>query len=118
MTSPRQRATAEFVLDHLVWFMLAAVLIVFSLFVPNFFQIGIFANIIEQSTFVGVMAIGLAIVIIAGHMDLSVESDSRTCRHADRHPVLLARHRAWHHLHAGVACSAGFAVAGPHRRSG
>lgn len=74
MNSPRQRATAEFVLDHLVWFMLAAVLIAFSTFVPNFFQIGIFANIVEQSTFVGVMAIGLAIVIIAGHMDLSVES--------------------------------------------
>jgi ribose transport system permease protein len=54
--------------------MLAAVLIAFSIFVPNFFQIGIFANIVEQSTFVGVMAIGLAIVIIAGHMDLSVES--------------------------------------------
>ncbi|MFN4141095.1 ABC transporter permease [Aestuariivirga sp.] len=74
MNSPRQRAIAEFVLDHLVWFMLAVVLVVFSVFVPNFFQIGIFANIIEQSTFVGVMAIGLAIVIIAGHMDLSVES--------------------------------------------
>lgn len=74
MTSPSQRAFAEFVLDHLVWFMLAVVLTVFSIFVPNFFQIGIFANIIEQSTFVGVMAIGLAIVIIAGHMDLSVES--------------------------------------------
>ncbi|WP_421693207.1 ABC transporter permease [Aestuariivirga sp.] len=74
MTSPRQRAITEFVLDHLVWFMLAVVLIAFSIFVPNFFQIGIFANIVEQSTFVGVMAIGLAIVIIAGHMDLSVES--------------------------------------------
>src|SRR5687768_2080977 len=74
MTSPRQRAIAEFVLDHLVWFMLAFVLIIFSVFIPNFFQIGIFANIVEQSTFVGVMAIGLAIVIIAGHMDLSVES--------------------------------------------
>lgn len=74
MTPSRQRTIAEFVLDHLVWFMLAAVLAAFSLFVPNFFQIGIFANIIEQSTFVGVMAIGLAIVIIAGHMDLSVES--------------------------------------------
>jgi ribose transport system permease protein len=74
MTSPRQRAIAEFVLDHLVWFMLAVVLIIFSIFVPNFFQPGIFANIVEQSTFVGVMAIGLAIVIIAGHMDLSVES--------------------------------------------
>lgn len=74
MNSPRQRATAEFILDHLVWFMLAVVLIAFSIFVPNFFQIGIFANIVEASTFVGVMAIGLAIVIIAGHMDLSVES--------------------------------------------
>lgn len=74
MISARQRATVEFILDHLVWFMLAVVLVAFSLFVPNFFQIGIFANIVEASTFVGVMAIGLAIVIIAGHMDLSVES--------------------------------------------
>lgn len=74
MIGSRQRASIEFVLDHLVWFMLAAVLVVFSIAIPNFFQIGIFANIVEQSTFVGVMAIGLAIVIIAGNMDLSVES--------------------------------------------
>lgn len=74
MLSPRQRAVIEFALDNLVWFMLAAVLAVFSATIPNFFQIGIFANIVEQSTFVGVMAIGLAIVIIAGNMDLSVES--------------------------------------------
>jgi len=72
--TPRTRATLEFVLDNLVWFMLLAVLAIFSLTVPNYFQIGIFANIIEQSSFVGVMAIGLALVIIAGHMDLSVES--------------------------------------------
>jgi ribose transport system permease protein len=69
-----RRAVVEFVLDHLVWIMLAIVLTVFSIAIPNYFQIGIFANIIEQSTFVGVMAIGLAIVIIAGNMDLSVES--------------------------------------------
>ena len=74
MMSSRQRALIEFVLDNLVWFMLAVMLAVFSMVIQNFFQIGIFANIIEQSTFVGVMAIGLAIVIIAGHMDLSVES--------------------------------------------
>ncbi len=74
MIGSRQRATVEFILDNLVWFMLVAVLIAFSLTIPQFFQIGIFANIIEQSTFVGVMAIGLAIVIIAGNMDLSVES--------------------------------------------
>jgi ribose transport system permease protein len=74
MISTRQRATIEFVLDNLVWFMLVIVLAVFSALIPNFFQIGIFSNIVEQSTFVGVMAIGLAIVIIAGNMDLSVES--------------------------------------------
>ncbi|MDP1731754.1 MAG: ABC transporter permease [Devosia sp.] len=72
--TPRNRAMLEFVLDNLVWFMLLAVLIIFSVSVPNYFQVGIFANIVEQSSFVGVMAIGLALVIIAGHMDLSVES--------------------------------------------
>lgn len=72
--TPRNRATLEFILDNLVWFMLLAVLIIFSVSVPNYFQVGIFANIVEQSSFVGVMAIGLALVIIAGHMDLSVES--------------------------------------------
>ncbi len=72
--SPKRRAILEFTLDNLVWLMLIVVLVVFSLTVPNFFQVGIFANILEQSTFVGVMAIGLAIVIIAGELDLSVES--------------------------------------------
>ena len=74
MISSSRRKAVEFVLDHLVWLLLAVVLIVFSLTVPNFAQAGIYANIIEQSTFVGVMAVGLAIVIIAGNMDLSVES--------------------------------------------
>lgn len=74
MVSSRQRALIEFVLDNLVWFILAIVLVVFSIAIPNFFQTGIFVNIIEQSTFVGVLAIGLAIVVIAGHMDLSIES--------------------------------------------
>src|SRR6185503_5406653 len=69
-----RRAILEFLLDNLVWLMLFVVLAVFSIFIPQFFQIGIFANIVEQSTFVGVMAIGLGIVIIAGNMDLSVES--------------------------------------------
>jgi len=72
--NPNTRRTLEFVLDNLVWFMLLFVLLVFSIFVPNYFQPGIFANIIEASSVLGVMSIGLALVIIAGHMDLSVES--------------------------------------------
>lgn len=74
MIGSRQRALIEFALDNLVWFMLVAVLAVFSLTIPQFFQLGIFVNIIESSTAVGVMAIGLAVVVIAGNMDLSVES--------------------------------------------
>jgi ribose transport system permease protein len=54
--------------------MLLFVLIVFSAFIPNFFQLGIFANIIEASSVLGVLSIGLALVVISGHMDLSVES--------------------------------------------
>ncbi|MET3857444.1 ribose transport system permease protein [Rhizobium sp. OAE497] len=72
--TPRTRQFFELVLDNLVWFMLIFVLAVFSALVPNYFQLGIFANIIEASSVLGVMSIGLALVIIAGHMDLSVES--------------------------------------------
>jgi ribose transport system permease protein len=74
MISPGRRALIEFMLDNLVWLLLVVVLAVFSIAVPNYFQLAIFSNIIEDSTYVGVMAIGLAIVVIAGHMDLSVES--------------------------------------------
>ena len=70
------RRTLELVLDNLVWLILALVVIIFSVTVPNYFQLGIFANIIEASSVLGVMAIGLALVILAGHMDLSVESVS------------------------------------------
>ena len=70
----RQRATIDFALDNLVWLILLVVLVVFSITIPNYFQIGIFANIVEQSTFVGTMAIGLSLIIIAGNIDLSVES--------------------------------------------
>ncbi|TIV92285.1 MAG: ABC transporter permease, partial [Mesorhizobium sp.] len=72
--NPRTRHALELILDNLVWLMLVFVLVAFSLVIPNYFQLGIFANIIEASSVLGVMSIGLALVIIAGHMDLSVES--------------------------------------------
>jgi ribose transport system permease protein len=64
----------SFVLDNLVWLILLIALAAFGLFIPKFFQIGIFLNILEQSTFVGVIAVGLSLTLIAGEMDLSVES--------------------------------------------
>ncbi|NJO38895.1 MAG: ABC transporter permease [Rhizobiales bacterium] len=53
---------------------LAVILILCSLTIDNFFQLGIFLNILQHATFVGLIAIGLSFCIIAGHMDLSVES--------------------------------------------
>lgn len=70
----RRRALLSFILDHLVWFILLAVLVVLSAAVDNFFQVGIFLNIAKQGTFVGVISIGLAMVLISGHLDLSNES--------------------------------------------
>ena len=67
-------ALLNFVLDHLVWLILAIILVIFSLTIERFFQLGIFLNILQHATFVGLIAIGLSFCIVAGHMDLSVES--------------------------------------------
>lgn len=72
--SRRRRATIEFLLDNLVWIILIVVLTAFSATIPQFLQIGILLNILEQSTFVGIIAVGLSLTLIAGHMDLSIES--------------------------------------------
>lgn len=68
------RRLVALALDHLVWFILLIVLAAFSLSIDGFFQPGIFVNILRQSTFVGILSIGLSLAVIAGHMDLSIES--------------------------------------------
>ena len=72
--SPRGRRLFGFALDNLVWLILLIALGAFALLIPKFFQIGILLNILEQSTFVGIIAVGLSLTLIAGQMDLSVES--------------------------------------------
>src|ERR671919_1060303 len=71
---PDRAVLLNFLLDHLVWLILAIILVIFSLTIDRFFQLGIFLNILQHATFVGLIAIGLSFCIIAGHMDLSVES--------------------------------------------
>ena len=70
----RPPALLPFLLDNLVWAILAAILLVCSVTIEHFFQIGIFINIAQHATFVGLLAVGLSFCIIAGHMDLSIES--------------------------------------------
>jgi ribose transport system permease protein len=68
------KAAARWILDHLVWFILAVVVVMLSLTVKGFMQWGIYRNILYHAVFVGVLAIGEALVIIGKEMDLSVES--------------------------------------------
>ncbi|HRO12242.1 MAG TPA: ABC transporter permease [Amaricoccus sp.] len=70
----RHKALLALLLDNLVWIILLFALACFAIFIPKFFQIGILLNIIEQSTFVGIIAVGLSLTLIAGQMDLSIES--------------------------------------------
>ena len=61
---PRRRAVFEFVLDNLVWIILVIVLAAFSASIPQFLQIGIFLNILQNSTFIGIIAVGLSLTLI------------------------------------------------------
>src|ERR1044072_2892710 len=65
---------ARFVLDNILWFILLIFLALRSLVIPGFFQVGIFFNIAYQATFVGILAVGLSFCIIAGQIDLPIES--------------------------------------------
>jgi len=72
--APAGAPLVKWALDNLVWFILVVILAGFSLAIPGFFQIGIFLNIAYQATFVGILAVGLSFCIIAGQIDLSIES--------------------------------------------
>ena len=68
--SGRGRTAIAFVLDNLVSISVIAASAAFSALIPKFFQIGILLSILEQSTFVVVIAVGLSLTLISGHMDL------------------------------------------------
>lgn len=64
----------KWVFDNMAWFILGAILLLFSLFVDGFAQWPIFRNILSHAIFIGILAIAEALCIISGEMDLSVES--------------------------------------------
>jgi ABC-type xylose transport system permease subunit len=60
------RQIVELLLEHAVCLILIVLLAVFCIFIPGYAQTRIFFNILEQSTFIGLLSVSLAIVIIAG----------------------------------------------------
>lgn len=63
----------EAALNNLIWLILIVMLIPFAL-IPGFFDSRNLANILSHSVFIGLMAIGEAIVLISGGLDLATES--------------------------------------------
>ena len=68
------RARLGPVLDRAAWLILPAVLAALSLTVPGYAETGTLAAILEHASVVGLLAIGLSLVVIAGQIDLSIES--------------------------------------------
>lgn len=69
-----KKALLRWALDHIVWFILLIILLGLSFSIKGFGQWAIYRNIFYHAVFVGVLAVGAAIVIISKEMDLSVES--------------------------------------------
>ena len=64
----------KLVLDNLALIILAIVLVLLAAFVPNFFTERNIGNVLVQAAPLALMAIGMAIVMITGGIDLSIPS--------------------------------------------
>lgn len=60
--------------DQAVWIMLIVITLVFSFTVENFATVGNFITILRQVAIIGILAMGMSFVLIAGGIDLSVGS--------------------------------------------
>jgi ribose transport system permease protein len=71
---PQRKLLLRRVLDNIVWLILLACVVTFSLTIGGYFSALNFSNIIYHSVFIGLLAIAESFCLISGNMDLSVES--------------------------------------------
>jgi len=62
------------VMDNLIWFLLALVIIFFGLSADNFFSTGNLLNVLYNASVLGLLVIGQSFTLITGNFDLSAES--------------------------------------------
>jgi ribose/xylose/arabinose/galactoside ABC-type transport system permease subunit len=66
-------------LDNLIWVLLLAVIIFFSIFAGGFLDTGSFINILVHAAVLGLLVVGESFTLITGNFDLSVESTLGFC---------------------------------------
>ena len=69
-----KEALFPILLDNLIWILLLATTIVFSLLTPRFLTADNATNILVHSAVLGIMVIGQSFTLITGNFDLSAES--------------------------------------------
>jgi ribose/xylose/arabinose/galactoside ABC-type transport system permease subunit len=67
-------ATVPLLLDNLIWILLLATVIVFSLLTSRFLGVDNVTNILVHSSVLGILVIGQSFTLITGNFDLSAES--------------------------------------------
>lgn len=58
--------------ENVVWLMLVALIVLFSLSTPMFFTTGNLVTILRQISNTGILAVGMSLVLIGGGIDLSI----------------------------------------------
>lgn len=73
---PRERwlALTRLLLDNIVWVILAAAMLIFSIGIAGFASPQNYINIVYHAVFIGILAIAEAVCLLSGQMDLSIES--------------------------------------------
>jgi ribose/xylose/arabinose/galactoside ABC-type transport system permease subunit len=61
-------------LDNLIWFLLLAVVALFSFLTPTFFTPANFLNVLIHASVLGLMVVAQTFTLITGNFDLSIES--------------------------------------------
>lgn len=65
------RGTAHFLLRHRLWIICFATLFLGSAFVPGFFSLTTLGFSLDRGSTIGIVAVGLTVMLIAGRIDLS-----------------------------------------------
>lgn len=68
------RRTLLMLAEHYIWVFLSLSLLLFSLLSPYFLTLNNMSNLLTQSAFIGLLAVGMTLVMINGEIDLSVGS--------------------------------------------
>jgi ribose/xylose/arabinose/galactoside ABC-type transport system permease subunit len=63
-----------FLLDNLIWVILAAFFLLNALFTPSFLKVENLINIFYHSSILSMLVLGQGIILITGNIDLSIES--------------------------------------------